>query len=124
MRERKERIIPLLFGAFMCYITYFLLNRIPRLPFVFPQLFEMLTSFLILLAVITRFWKISLHLAGIGGLLVLIFTFSVYSWFFPLGIFCAGLLGTSRLWLKAHNATQVYVGFALGICYFLYFFTL
>ncbi len=122
MRARKERIVPLLFGALMCYVNYLLLSKIPRLPLVFPQLFEVLTLFLIALALIPRFWKISLHLAGIGGLLVILFAFSVQSWLFVAVIFCAGLVGTSRLLLKAHNSWQVYMGFLLGVSYFICWF--
>ncbi len=117
LREQKERVAPLLFGASMCYVNYLFLLRIPRLPAVFPQLFSALAIFLIFLAIITKFWKISLHLAAIGGLLAITFAFSVQSWLFLTVIFCAGLVGTSRLLLKAHNSWQVYVGFFFGLFY-------
>lgn len=118
LRERNERIVPLLFAALMYYITYMIMTNIIRLHSFFPKIFLMLTFFLLLLAVITKFWKISLHMAAMGGLVILVLHFSYYPMLLLVVIFLSGLLGTSRLLLQAHNSTQIYVGFGLGISYF------
>ncbi len=124
MRERRERILPLLFGAFMCYINYnFFEKAIAWLP-VFPKLLGWLCLFLIVLAFITLFWKISLHLSAAGGLLGILIHFSLYPWLTMLMVLIVGLIGTSRLWLKAHNSSQIYVGFLFGLSYFLACFLL
>lgn len=122
MRKRKERIIPLLLGAFMCYVSYTLLLRIVRLHPLFPKIFFALAVFLLLLTLVTQFWKISLHMAAIGGLFAIVFIFSYHSWLLLLVVLLSGLLGTCRLWLRAHNSAQVYGGFCLGVCYFLGYF--
>lgn len=116
--ERRERGIPLLFGALMCYVCYVFLSRIVRFAPLFPKMFFLLTIFLLLLMVITKFWKISLHMSAIGGLLAIIIILSYQEWLLLIVIFLTGLLGTSRLWLKAHNSIQIYGGFFWGFLYF------
>lgn len=122
IRERGERVVPLLFGALMCYMNYVFLARVVRLHPLFPRMFFALALFLLMLAIITKFWKISLHMAAIGGLLFIFCTFSLYDNFFWIIALLAGALGSSRLQLGAHNSLQVYVGFLLGVLYFLCYF--
>lgn len=122
IQERRRRVNPLLFGGFMCYICYMVLVQIRGLDTLFPEMFYALTLFLVLLAIITLFWKISLHMAAIGGLLTIVFVFTNSFGLFLVIILLAGLLGTARLQLQAHSPTQIYVGFALGVCYFTVFF--
>ena len=69
-------------------------------------------------------WKISAHAIGIGGLLgaimgvARIHMINPY-WAFIVVLIVAGLLGTSRIFLKRHTPMQVYAGFCLGfICTF------
>lgn len=120
--ERSKRIIPLLFGAGMCYMTYRILGNIVRLDIVLAKLFFALAIFILLLAIITNFWKISLHMSAIGAMCMLIFIVSYNTILLPLIILLSGLLGSSRLWLQAHNSSQVYAGFCFGVSYlFLYF---
>ena len=69
--------------------------------------------------IITFFWKISMHMIGIGGLagamMALSFRFGLDLWLlFSVIILASGLLGVARLQLKAHSPSQVYVGFVLG----------
>ncbi len=124
MREQSERFIPLLFGAVMCYMTYRVLGNIIQIEVVLSELFLALSFFILLLAIITRFWKISLHMSAIGGMSVLIFMASYNALLLPFIILLSGLLGTSRLWLKAHDSAQVYLGFCLGTSYFFIYFLL
>ena len=64
-------------------------------------------------------WKISIHMTGIGGLFGLIYGLS-YSMNMPMIYLLmiiaviAGVLGMSRMLLKAHTPAQVYVGFLSG----------
>lgn len=65
-------------------------------------------------------WKTSLHTQGMGGLIgfVIILSFE-FELNFTLLLAClfalAGLVGYSRLSLKAHSAKEVYLGFAIGV---------
>ncbi len=119
MKERKERILPTVFtGIFYC-LGYFFLSRISIVPS-FIQGFILATIIAISIALlITLFWKISMHMIGIGGLtgalLALSYRFGIDMWMlFAFVVVLAGLLGTARLYLNAHTPGQVHVGFLLG----------
>ncbi len=119
MKERKERLFPTLATGFFYLLGYIFLSKIPIVP-TFIQDFMLATIITIWLALgITIFWKISMHMIGIGGLtgaiLALALHFGLDIWIvFSIVLLIAGLLGTSRLYLKAHTSMQVHTGFILG----------
>ena len=72
-------------------------------------------------ALLSMFWKISVHMMGIGGLIGSILSIcynikglNLYVLFIILFIL-AGSLGVSRLALNRNTPAQVYVGFLVGI---------
>lgn len=75
-------------------------------------------------AIVTYFWKISLHAIGSGGLVgalvgacIIIPTPYVrvaVLQFIPFAVVLAGIIGTARLYLQAHTSLQVYAGYLLG----------
>lgn len=72
-------------------------------------------------AFVSMFWKISVHMIGIGGLIGSIMSIcynikglNLYVLFIILFIL-AGCLGVSRLALNRNTPAQVYVGFLVGI---------
>jgi len=119
MRERKERIFPTLATGGFYLLGYFFLSKIEIVP-AFIQAFMLATIVTICIALaITFFWKISMHMIGIGGLtgalLALSLRFDLDIWIaFSCVLLISGLLGSSRLYLKAHTPLQVHAGFALG----------
>lgn len=121
LKEKRERVSPILFTAFAMYLCHLIMRQIPNLHPIYSRAMLWLMLLLLLLAIITRFWKISLHMAGIGGLVALAFSLSLVSWFFPLFILFSGILGSSRLYLKAHNLMQISAGFLLGFGFILFF---
>lgn len=82
---------------------------------------------LIILTIVNRWWKISGHATGVGGLCAIIFFLmitgnSVYSLQpeFIIAILIAGIVGSSRLILQRHTLGQVCAGFLNGFaCIFL-----
>ena len=65
-------------------------------------------------------WKVSAHMIGIGGLVGALFCISILleiyiTPFLIIALFIAGLIGSARLFLKAHNQSQIYVGFVVGM---------
>lgn len=117
---REERTIPYVFTA-VCYAVaaYYLYYCHA------PQWFVMFmvgASITILVIVLINFkWKISAHMAGIGGIVALIYQIHVQglSAFELLGVLCltiivAGLLGSARLALRRHDAWQVLAGAVVG----------
>ncbi len=119
MESTRERIIPLLTTAGFFVLGYFFLKKFP-LPSFIP-LFFLATIITVLLSIlITFFWKISIHMVGIGGLLgavismALKYNVNTAIWVILITAI-AGIIGSARLFLEAHNSKQVYAGFLLGL---------
>lgn len=122
--DSRERRAPLLFSAISVYFCHIFFRQISTLPNIFSKLFLALSVLLLLLAIITIFWKISLHMAAIGGLFTVTLLFATSVSLVPLLILLSGILGTARLVLQAHSPAQVYGGFFLGSLFFAGFFLL
>ncbi|SMO87343.1 hypothetical protein SAMN06265379_11132 [Saccharicrinis carchari] len=118
METPRERLIPLLTTAAFFMLGYFFLKKF-QVP-AFIAFFYLGTLIAVLLSLfISFFWKISIHMVGIGGLLGALLAmwlkYGVNTQLWMLAILLlAGLLGSSRLILGAHSPKQVYVGFLLG----------
>lgn len=81
---------------------------------------------LIVLTVVNRWWKISGHATGMGGLCALIFYLmlsgnSIYNleWEFLAAMILAGLMCSARLLLQRHTLLQVTAGFVNGFLWVL-----
>jgi len=128
IKDRKERI-PMLFFVIIYYLmTYYifrhwnetLLNLLePYVSFLFAGIL-----LLIIVFIITFWWKISLHSASISGLcggimaetLVIselnnITTIMIFN---TILLMLIGIVSFSRLYLKAHTFSQVITGIVLG----------
>ena len=116
--DRKERFLPLLVGA-VCYVLCAItIAKIPSAIF--------LRKFMIAAAccevrglVVSFYWKISLHLTGMGAVVALLVVMNVVgvgNMLVPLmvAILCAGALASARLYLGCHNGRQVWAGFCGG----------
>jgi len=119
IKNHKERSLPLFKTVIWMSLGYYLLQN---LLFYTPVLkAELLGTIIIILVatIISKFWKISLHLLGIGGVVgVFIALQIIYGDFLYLIIFfilLSGLLGVVRIKQKAHNNAQVYAGFLVGL---------
>lgn len=118
MPSSRDRIIPLLSSAISYYLGSILLGRVNIFP-VF-KLF-LLASVLVIIAMlfISYKWKISNHMAAIGGLGGTIFALAFRSGLNPvypilLVILLSGLIGTARLILEKHTIGQIIAGYILG----------
>ena len=118
--HREERFIPYLFTA-LCYAVaaYYLFYRHSPQWFVMFMVGSAVT--VLVVALINLKWKISAHMAGIGGIIALVYQIHVQglSAFYLLWLICilimvAGLLGSARLTLKRHNLWQVLAGVVVG----------
>lgn len=117
--NRRERWLPLAVGIvcyILCAITF---AKIPSAIF--------LRKFMVAAAcceamclVVSLWWKISLHLTGMGAvvaLLVVMNIIGVGNMLIPLmvAILAAGALASARLYLGCHNGAQVLAGFCGGL---------
>ncbi len=123
LSDRKERALPyLIFVISIAACIYFLYRML--MPFWLLALLMGACTALFMALCINFAWKISAHAIGIGGLLggimgvAHIHMINPY-WAFIVVLLIAGLVGTSRIFLKRHTPMQVYAGFCLGfICTF------
>lgn len=117
--NRQERKFPFITTIIFYIFAYYFLKNVQISP-IFHYFIFGATVISILALLINFFWKISIHMIAIGGLigmlLGLLFTGIVGEHIFlVLSIFIAGLIGSARLQLKAHTPAQVYSGFLLGV---------
>lgn len=133
LEDKKERIAPLVTTA----IFYLWLMANTLGTGMFPDLYSMfllgaiITLFVCLF--FNSFFKVSLHAAGIAGILAMvvllvvkenisILDFHIFGFHFLLSahnfiyifIFLFGLVGTVRLYLDAHKPYEVYRGYMIG----------
>jgi hypothetical protein len=118
LTERKQRLAPLLLTAICLLIGYYMVARYSPIQVVNLFLFA---SCIVVFAVfiISLFWKISIHMAGIGGITALIIIISVafksdMTILLSLAIFISGIIASVRLALKAHTPAQLAVGYVAG----------
>jgi len=116
--ERNERIFPIAITAIIYYFTYSFLKGHQVLTFI--ALFILATSIVMIILMIANFFtKISLHMAGIGGICGLLLFMcirisAINGWFFIVALFLAGLIAFARLKLNAHSPMQIISGFSAG----------
>jgi hypothetical protein len=120
LEERTDRPVPVfLTGIFYAFNLYYLFrfnNYLPLLYYYF--LLAGIFSVLFTLTV-SAWWKISMHMTGIGGLCGSLLMASVVwdldlRYFLALGFLVAGITGTARLRLNVHTPAQIGAGFLAG----------
>lgn len=124
--KREDRPLPFLTIGALYYIAFYLLKNI-NLPAIIYLVLLSATLLVLIAFVINFFWKISVHMLSVGSIVGLLISFSiayqinilVYILF---AILISGLVGWSRLTMKAHTNLQVYVGFLLGLIFMLTLF--
>ena len=118
MKSEKERKWPYMITTVFYFFTYLLLKD-AHLPDVIYNLQSggILTIFLT--ALISLKWKISAHMAGIGGITAFCINTSISNG--TQGMFLvlfflifSGIIGVCRIHLRAHNLSQVFAGWMLG----------
>jgi hypothetical protein len=119
MANHRERVLPLFITATFYGFTCFTLSRlnVPGLISTYS-----ITAFLavLLCAVISVKWMISLHMTALGAvtgmLLAISFRFNInLLGFLILAILLSGIAGWARLSLKAHTPGQIYIGYLAGV---------
>ncbi|MBX9852222.1 MAG: hypothetical protein K2X86_10765 [Cytophagaceae bacterium] len=120
MENRKERFFPFLFsGLFYAAITYMFIRS--GYDGIIIVIIGGIALSVILLAIITYFWKISAHAVGIAGVLgysLIVSYFYPYElMLYPIGamVFFTGILLSARLNLNAHTPAQVFSGALMGL---------
>ena len=120
MEERPERILPFSFITIFYVLTSYLFSNNDSLNSIFAVILWVITVLVFFLTIITLFYKISVHSAGVAGLVGLVMAINYK---FPgnpllgpiiLTILAAGLVMSSRLYLNSHKPREVLTGCLLG----------
>lgn len=120
MPDLKERKYPFYISIILLFLVVLKVipnNFIIELHYYFLGLIIATTASLILLFLN---FKSSMHLMGMGSLLMFVISLSVHfeiniSMAISTIILAIGIVATSRLYLKAHNRTEVLIGLIIGL---------
>ncbi len=120
MLDLKERKYPFYISIILLFLVVLKVipnNFIIELHYYFLGLIIATTASLILLFLN---FKSSMHLMGMGSLLMFVISLSVHfeiniSMAISTIILAIGIVATSRLYLKAHNRTEVLIGLIIGL---------
>ncbi len=122
MPERKQRTLPFLFISILYCVVTFLFYWKVNVPSL-TSIMIIISAMVVITAVITLFYKVSIHSAAIWGIIGLLLPLNKISNGILLVptvvlIVIAGLVMSSRLMLNAHTPREVLtgslVGFAVG----------
>lgn len=134
VKERKERVLPLVLTSIFYLWLYVNIRQNSIVPAAFSIFVLGATIALFVAFFINNFSKISLHTVGMGGFVAMVFLirgyFSYDIFYFQVGrlgtfsisldfllflsIIIAGAVGTARLALQAHRKQDVYMGYLVG----------
>lgn len=123
--DRLDRRLPYLITGFVySFLTFLFAFRMQLISDVAPEIAVILGSItmsILLVGIISLFWKISAHGVGIGGSLgavagiVLKFSETDLVYTLAMLILLAGIILSARLQLNAHTPSQASLGLLLGI---------
>lgn len=120
--------MPIIITSIPYIFTLYLMAKLP-VPQVLLRIIEGGVIVLIVAAIISYWWKISLHLMGLGGLTGFLIASAIHNYFnaIPLVVVAfliSGFLASARLKNGDHRPAQVYVGYLLGFSLVFTFFLL
>ena len=126
MTNRKDRFLPFAFiSIFYVLVTVLFHRQLPLNKLLSASLIGM-TLVVVLTNIITLFWKISAHSAGIAGLVGFCLVYAMRfagsnSLLMPLlaSVLLMGVIMWARLYLNAHKPAEIIAGAVLGfvICF-------
>ena len=118
MPKKEERFLPILFASIWMILGFYFMKEIFSYAPIMKSIYLGAIYVMIISLLITKKWKISLHMLAIGGatgvFIMLEFLFGQNLMLLLITILISGILGFSRLSLKAHSLNQIYAGFIVG----------
>ena len=112
LSERKKRYIPFTL-TIISYIFCLLMMHKLNIPWYMTGIILSALVVQIICIIVNLKWKLSEHMAGIGGIIGGLISFSELFGY----ILVAGVLGSARIILRHHSLGEVLSGFGVGfIC--------
>ncbi len=117
--SREGRVVPYIISI-ICYFTCFYLMNMMHIPHFMSSIVVAAIAIQIICAIINNWWKLSTHMAAIGGTTGAVAAFSLLFSFTPLWwlstlFVLAGVVGTGRMLLRIHTLGEVVGGFLIGV---------
>ncbi|GGG54726.1 hypothetical protein GCM10011414_25690 [Croceivirga lutea] len=125
--EIEERKYPLALNIIIILLLVFKVLPEYQITELYYFFLGLLLLSLTLLVLLFAKIKASIHMAGMGGLLLFLIGLSIHfeiNITIALSIFtlASGLVATSRLYTHAHSKPELLIGFTLGVCSQLFLF--
>ena len=120
LSERKKRYVPILL-TIISYVFCLLMMRKLNIPWYMTGIIFVSLVISIICILVNLKWKLSEHMAGMGGIIggLVSFSYNPVVWL-CLFILIAGILGSARIVLGHHTLGEVLSGFVVGlVCSFL-----
>ena len=124
LSERKKRYVPILL-TIISYVFCLLMMRKLNIPWYMTGIIFVSLVISIICILVNLKWKLSEHMAGMGGIIGGLVSFSALFSYNPVVWLClfiliAGRLGSARIVLGHHTLGEVLSGFVVGlVCSFL-----
>ena len=124
LSERKKRYVPILL-TIISYVFCLLMMRKLNIPWYMTGIIFVSLVVSIICILVNLKWKLSEHMAGMGGIIGGLVSFSALFSYNPVVWLClfiliAGILGSARIVLGHHTLGEVLSGFVVGlVCAFL-----
>ena len=124
LSERKKRYVPILL-TIISYVFCLLMMRKLNIPWYMTGIIFVSLVISIICILVNLKWKLSEHMAGMGGIIGGLVSFSALFSYSPVVWLClfiliAGILGSARIVLGHHTLGEVLSGFVVGlVCSFL-----
>jgi hypothetical protein len=118
MPSKEERRWPLLIGTGFFFLAYMLISYVNPVHELNYIVIAGITN-LMVCTIINLLYKLSIHMAAIGGVTGMMVAYAhqaqIEMLYIILGmVFASGLVGFARLQLSAHSTGQVAAGYAVG----------
>ena len=119
INNHKERSIPIFITIIWMVYGYYKISSFLLFAPILKSEFLGAVVILSIASIVSRFWKISLHMLGVGGLVGVLMGLNVLfggllEWLI-IAILISGIVATARLTEGAHTQGQVYAGFFTGV---------
>ncbi|MEG1660400.1 MAG: phosphatase PAP2 family protein [Bacteroides sp.] len=118
LSERKKRYIPFALTITSYIFCLLMMNRL-NIPWYMTRIILAALLMQIICVIVNLKWKLSEHMAGMGGIVGGLISFSAlfdYNpvWWLCIFLLIAGILGSARIILQHHTLGEVLYGFAVG----------
>jgi membrane-associated phospholipid phosphatase len=121
LENRKDRLVPFFYISLFYGFTAYYFSRQMMVSDVSESIFILTAAMILISAIITFFWKISIHSLGMGGasgfmlILAILYPDGPVHYLLILTVLFSGFVMMARLQLNAHSPQQVYWGYVLGL---------